>query len=292
MNSGRQLTHEAQPEPIDSDLPEGWIACTLGDHVYIAGRIGWRGLKAEEYTASGPLFLSVPNLNHGDVVDFGSVNHISQVRFDESPEIKLKEGDTLLVKDGAGIGKLGYIERLPDEATVNSSLLVVRPQSDLLISKYLFYYLKGPHFQRLAIERITGSATPHLFQKDIKLFRILVPPLAEQHRIVHRVESCLLGAYSARNHLSRVPRILKRFRQAVLTGACEGRLTADWRTEHQNVGTGSELLSMIKKARDQNCIEQGKRRISSANDLSNDEIEGDGALYVSADLKGSQSGRF
>ena len=159
------------------DLPEGWAEIELGDHVYIAGRIGWRGLKAEEYKASGPMLLSVPNLNHGDDVNFSRVNHISVVRYEESPEIQLKIGDTLLVKDGAGIGKLGFVTELPSRATVNSSLLVVRPQNGLLVSKFLFYYLKGPRFQEIALNRITGSSTPHLFQKDIKQFRVLVPPI-------------------------------------------------------------------------------------------------------------------
>jgi type I restriction enzyme, S subunit len=226
MNSVIQVTILSE----QSDLPEGWTSCNLDDHVYIAGRIGWRGLKAEEYTASGPILLSVPNLNHGDIVDFSKVNHLSSDRYDESPEIKLKEGDTLLVKDGAGIGKLGFVEHLPGEATVNSSLLVVRPHSDLLINKYLFYYLKGPQFQRLALQRITGSATPHLFQKDIKRLRILVPPPTEQRRIVERLQNCLSRASATRDHLSRVPAILKLFRQAVLAAACSGRLTEDWRS--------------------------------------------------------------
>src|ERR1022692_770005 len=262
IESGTQIVLEPQPELVDADLPEGWVRCTLGDHVYIAGRIGWRGLKAEEYTPSGPLLLSVPNLNYGDAVDFQRVNHISRVRYEESPEIKLKEGDTILVKDGAGIGKLGYVERLPGEATVNSSLLVVRPQSDLLTSKYLFYYLKGPAFQRLANERITGSATPHLFQKDIKLMCILAPPPDEQRRIVHKVEGCLSGVVALRDRLSPLPAILKRFRQSALASAWSGRLTEDWRDAHSNVAeNGTALAKRISETRLSTKSERVRQRI-------------------------------
>ncbi len=186
----RAPTPQAKAEELDrdTDLPEGWVDIELGDHLYIAGRIGWRGLKAEEYTPSGPILLSVPNLNHGDYVDFANVNHISVARYDESPEIQLKVGDTLLVKDGAGIGKLGYVAHLPAKSTVNSSLLVIRPTNPLLSHEYLFYYLKGPSFQQIALQRITGSSTPHLFQKDIKRFRVLAPPFPEQQRIVSKVQ--------------------------------------------------------------------------------------------------------
>jgi type I restriction enzyme, S subunit len=56
-----------------------------------------------------------------------------------------------------------------------------------------------------------------------------LPPLAEQKRIVAKVEELLERANAARERLRRVPEILKRFRQAVLAEACSGQLTEDWR---------------------------------------------------------------
>jgi len=219
-------------------LAKGWVEIELGDHVYIAGRIGWRGLKAEEYTPVGPILLSVPNLNHGDKVNFGRVYHITQARYDESREIQLIVGDTLLVKDGAGIGKLGFVENLPGPTTVNSSLLVVRPANELLTNNYLFYYLKGPKFQEIALQRITGSATPHLFQKDIKKLQVLVPPRNEQRRIVAKLETLLSKVDVSQQRLAKIPALLKRFRQSVLAAACSGRLTADWRGNDESADDG------------------------------------------------------
>ncbi|HLG98889.1 MAG TPA: restriction endonuclease subunit S [Bryobacteraceae bacterium] len=227
------------------ELPEGWAEIELEDHIYIAGRIGWRGLKAEEYTPTGPILISVPNLNYGDEVNFSKVYHISDSRYDESPEIKLQVGDTLLVKDGAGIGKLGYVADLPGKATVNSSLLVVRPRDQLLSHRYLFYYLKGPRFQEIALQRITGSTTPHLFQKDIKQFKILVPPLHEQGRIAGRIAVFADQANACCGRLSKVPKILKAFRQSVLAAACCGRLTEDWRDSRSSKDTAAALLEEI-----------------------------------------------
>lgn len=232
----------------DSKLPEGWVSITLEDHIYIAGRIGWRGLKAEEYKSSGPMLVSVPNLNHGDLVDFGTVDHISVARYEESPEIQLHTDDILLAKDGAGIGKLGYVGELTSKATINSSLLLIRPGDQLLLPRYLFYFLKGPEFQSIALNRITGSATPHLFQKDIKLFPVLVPPLPEQSRIVTKVEHSLNRVKTLRGMLARSASILKTFRQAVLAAACSGRLTEDWREKHQ-CEPASSLLKRILEER-------------------------------------------
>jgi type I restriction enzyme S subunit len=171
----------------DQELPDSWATAKLDNLIYIAGRIGWRGLKADEYTQDGPLFLSVYNLNYGEAVDYRDAYHVSRKRYEESPEIMLRNEDILLAKDGAGIGKVGIIKELPKEATINSSLLLIRAL-EAFVPKYLFYFLAGPELQMLAKQRIAGSATPHLFQKDIRQFYLSVPPLAEQTRIVAEVE--------------------------------------------------------------------------------------------------------
>ena len=204
-------------------IPPGWAYGKLEHLIYIAGRIGWRGLKADEYTQDGPLLLSVYNLNKGDYVDFNDVYHISQERYDESPEIMLRENDILLTKDGAGIGKIGIVKNLPGPATVNSSLLVIRA-SGIFVPEFLFYLLKGPRMQDIVRARITGSATPHLFQRDIKQFTLLIPPLAEQRRIVAKIEELFTQLEAGTAALRRVQAGLKRYKASVLKAACEGRL--------------------------------------------------------------------
>jgi len=203
---------------------KSWINVRLDRLIYIAGRIGWRGLKAEEYTDKGPLFLSVHALNYGEEVRYDQANHISQERYVESPEIMLCENDILLCKDGAGIGKIGVIKNLPGKATVNSSLLVIRAQEEAFISKFLFYFLSGPDLQRIVKERITGSATPHLFQRDIKQFVLSVPPLAEQIEIVNRIESHFSVVEGINYQVDSELQRANRLRQSILKNAFSGHL--------------------------------------------------------------------
>jgi len=216
----------------ESKLPEGWASVVLEDFIYIAARIGWRGLKRSEYTSSGPLLLAVKDIQEDGLVDYNGISdHLDDFRYDESPEIQLKENDVLITKDGT-IGKIGYVHNLPQKSTTNSSILVVRP-CNAIDTKYLFYYFRSPFFQTIVQEKITGSAVPHLFQKDIKKFKVFIPPLAEQRRIVAAVEALLARVNASRERLDRVPGLLKAFRQAVLAAAYDGRLTENWRTERQ-----------------------------------------------------------
>ncbi len=209
---------------------ETWTDTKLENLIYISGRIGWKGLTHDEYVDSGPAFLSVHSLNYGDVVDFRHAFHIPQWRYDESPEIQLKENDILLAKDGAGIGKIGIIKDLDQQATVNTSLLVIR-SLEAFLPEYLFYYLKGPTMQDIAQKRIMGSATPHLFQKDIKQFTLSVPPIEEQKEIVSILKKKFeeLERYRSKiEHISKIRQILLKnldsINASVLNSAFSGKL--------------------------------------------------------------------
>ena len=221
-------------------LPPGWVESRIGNLLYFAGRIGWKGLKAEEYTEEGPLFLSVYNLNDGDEVTYNRVYHITKERYEESPEIMVQAGDVLLTKDGAGIGKLGYVKELPQEATINSSLLLIRP-GEVADSKYVFYLLSGPELQKIVRERITGSATPHLFQRDIKEFLIPVPPMEEQKEIVSILDDILSKEYQAYDAAKTLIEQVDIMKKSILAKAFRGELGTNDPTE----GSSVELLKQI-----------------------------------------------
>lgn len=175
---------------VPFDIPSNWKWCSLGELAILNARIGWKGLNASEYKKEGPLFLSVHSLNYGDYVDYAQAFHISQERYDESPEIMLKNNDILICKDGAGIGKLGIVKDLKEQATTNSSLLVIRCFNNLHV-KFIYYYLISEHFQRIVNAKIMGATTPHLYQRDLVHFYVALPPLAEQHRIVQKLDELM-----------------------------------------------------------------------------------------------------
>ena len=180
-----------------SNVSTGWKTKRLCELAELAGRIGWRGLTAKEYTETGPLFLSVHSLNYGDFVDFRDAFHITQTRYDESPEIMLQSGDILICKDGAGIGKLGIIADLPSQATINSSLLMIRPGQSIL-PKYLYHCLSSPYFQQIVLSRLNGATTPHLYQRDINDFPVHFPSLDEQERITAVLDEAFEGIATAK----------------------------------------------------------------------------------------------
>jgi type I restriction enzyme S subunit len=101
----------------------------------------------------------------------------------------------------------------------------------------------------------TGSTIKHFPQVAVRRYSLPLPPLAEQRRIVEKVEALLAQVNATRARLAKVATILKRFRQSILSAACSGRLTDiceddEWAsTDLQSIamiGTGSTPLRSNK----------------------------------------------
>lgn len=160
-------------------IPEAWRYSRLGYESYIRARLGWKGLKADEYVDEGYAFISAFNIQESKLV-WEPLNYITKERYDESPEIQLNVGDIIIVKDGAGVGKCARVDSLPLGGTApNSSIGVITPYDDLEY-RYLYYYLQSAIFSNFVMKLLNGMGVPHLTQEVLRKINILVPPKEEQ----------------------------------------------------------------------------------------------------------------
>ena len=163
-------------------IPKKWSVVRFMKVNYVRARLGWKGLKAEEYVDVGYPFLAAYHIVNGHLC-WENLNCITKERYDESPEIKLSIGDLVLVKDGAGIGKCARIDDMPlGEATVNSSLSVITPNK-LLDYRYEYYYFMSPLFQNIIARLKNGMGVPHLTQESMKDIYLPLPSKKEQQAI-------------------------------------------------------------------------------------------------------------
>lgn len=181
VTKGLNLDAEMKDSGIDGAgvTPSHWKTTRLCYECYIRARLGWRGLKADEYVDEGYAFISAFNIQNGKLV-WTPLNYITKERFDESPEIKLHSGDVLIVKDGAGVGKCARVDDLPMGGTApNSSIAVITPSKNLDY-RYVCYYLQSAVFNNFVSLLYNGMGVPHLTQEVMSKIKILVPPLKEQ----------------------------------------------------------------------------------------------------------------
>ena len=169
-------------------IPKKWSVVRFMKVNYVRARLGWKGLKAEEYVDVGYPFLAAYHIVNNHLC-WESLNCITKERYDESPEIKLSIGDLVLVKDGAGIGKCARIDEMPlGEATVNSSLSVITPNK-LLDYRYEYYYFMSPLFQNIIARLKNGMGVPHLTQESMKDIYLPLPSKKEQQAIADYLDN-------------------------------------------------------------------------------------------------------
>ncbi len=161
-------------------MSEVWQISSLGKHCYIKARIGWRGLSASEYTEDGPYLIAGKHVDNG-VINWEKCDHITNFRYRESWEIVLKDGDVILTKDGT-IGRVARIDKLPSEATINGTMMLLRPKATLDY-RFLYHVLNGQRFKKLVEDKVSGSSIPHIFQRDMVTLSVSFPPLDHQKQI-------------------------------------------------------------------------------------------------------------
>ena len=177
LNNKINANLEQQIEALLMDYisSENSTSVKLGDYLYIKGRIGWKGLKKEEYLKESRYRIINGETLTKSGIDWNKAGYISEERYIESPEIMLQVGDILLSKDGT-IGKLGYVDTLELPTSVASGIFVIRNNNPEVISTvFIYFLLKSKFFNSFIAARTEGSVIPHLYQKDFMDFEFSLP---------------------------------------------------------------------------------------------------------------------
>ena len=162
-------------------IPEEWEVIKVKFFTYMKGRIGWQGLKADEFIDEGPYLVTGTDFKNGRV-NWDTAYHISQKRYEQAPEIQLKQGDLLVTKDGT-VGKLALIDELPDSASLNSHLLGLRPLVNRYDNHFLYYVLSSLEFKNYFQKVSIGSTMDSLSQEKMGEFIFALPNINVQNSI-------------------------------------------------------------------------------------------------------------
>jgi type I restriction enzyme S subunit len=188
---------------------------------------------------------------------------------------KIAKRDVLVVKDGATTGKTGFVsDTFPfSEAAVNEHVFILRIFEGLTEPKYLFYWMQSSFGQDCVRENFQGTAQGGINTTFVKNSSYPLPPFHEQIRIVAKLEELFARLDAGVEGLRKVKAQLKRYRQAVLKYAFEGKLTEKWRKNHRDlIEPASQLVKSIIKGNlaeweNDQLLQVKKSRQDQKNDL-------------------------
>ena len=231
-------------------LPENWC-WTRMQEIAQWGSGGTPSRKVSGYYNGNISWVKTGELNNDFI--FETEEHITQEAISHS-SAKIYPTDTVVIAMyGATIGKVGI---LGISAATNQACAcaIAKPSTDY---KYLFYYAQSQKDD--FIKKGKGGAQPNISQEIIKFHQFPLPPLAEQRRIVDRIESLFAKLDEAKEKAQTVVDSFETRKAAILHKAFTGELTAKWREEH---GVGMEswekhLLSTVSSL--QTGLMKGKK---------------------------------
>ena len=165
------------------DIPEHWSTIRIKFSTYVKGRIGWHGLKSDEFTDKGAYLVTGTDFESNQI-DWSRCYHVSLERYVQDPYIQLQNGDLLITKDGT-IGKTAIVFGLQGYATLNSGVFLTRPLRQDYLPEFLCWVLNSNCFYDYVNLSQTGTTINHLYQWTFENFAFQLPPIAEQKLIVH-----------------------------------------------------------------------------------------------------------
>lgn len=221
-----------------SDLPKGWVEEPLSEvcelitdgthHSPSNGAVGeFKYVTAKNIRKYG---LDLSNITYVDAATHREI-------YKRCP---VKPGDVLYIKDGATTG-LAIVNPLEEEFSMLSSVALLRPAGTLLNAHFLRHQLNSRALRERMTGDMTGSAIRRLTLTTIGRQEVAVPPLAEQKRIVAKLDALNAKSARARTELARIETLVSRYKQAVLTSIVTNRTldAAHYDLKHLTLKIGS-----------------------------------------------------
>ena len=154
---------------------DDWEQRKLGELIRLNGRIGFRGYTEKDIVSKddgGVLTFSPTNIVDNKLITNCKNTYITRVKYEESPEIKIHNGDILFVKTGSTLGKSALVTGISEDATLNPQVVVMR--ADNTNVKFLASML----ITTLIISQVNsakiGGAVPTLTETRIKDFNVFI----------------------------------------------------------------------------------------------------------------------
>ena len=127
-------------------------------------------------------FISAKDINEFGINYFGARRITKDSYIESHQRTQLAINDILITNSGT-IGKMCIVRNIPYETTFQKSVAIIKPKSDVIIPRFLFYYLLGN--KNKLINLANGSTQKNLLLKDIRSFEVDVPSFIEQQHIVN-----------------------------------------------------------------------------------------------------------
>lgn len=197
-----------------SGLPAGW------DKVFVTKIVVLHDARRVPLNASQRVEMKglIPYYGANGLVDY-----VNDYLFD---------GEYVLLAEDGGYfddPRRGVAYEVSGKFWVNNHAHILQPLGGIS-TRFLRHQLNAINW----LPYVGGSTRLKLTQEGLRQAQVPLPPLPEQWRIVAKIDSLTGKSRRARDHLDHIPRLVEKYKQAILAAAFRGDLTREWRAKHQH----------------------------------------------------------
>ena len=259
VKEGKLKKKDLEETPISEDekpfeIPESWEWVRLGDTCTIKGgkRIPVGYTFADSKT--NHIYIRVSDMKRGTIVD-DDLHYISDEVYNKISQYIITSNDLYMTIVGATIGKCGIVPEFFSNHNLTENAARIIPYT---IDKYFLLYCLNTNFcQSQFVDKTNQVGVQKMALTRFSVSLIPLPPLAEQKRIVAKIEELLpkVEEYGkAQDALNKLNEELpEKLKKSVLQEAIEGRLVP----QDPNDEPASVLLDKIRAEKKQ-LVKEGK----------------------------------
>ena len=202
------------------EIPENWEWVRLGD---IVSKITDGTHHSPVNTEKGDfLYVTAKNIKDNGI----ALDNVTYVSADIHNEIFARcnpeKGDVLLIKDGATTG-IVTVNGLETPFSLLSSVALIKP-GVFIESWFLAFVIRSNLFNQMIRNQMKGVGITRITLKQIENFILPLPPLAEQQRIVAKIEEAFAEIDAIEKNKELLKTHIKQTRQKILDLAIHGKL--------------------------------------------------------------------
>jgi type I restriction enzyme, S subunit len=213
-----------------SELPHGWTRATIEQ---LAGARGlttdgdW--IETKDQDPDGEVRL----IQLADIGD--GVFRDRSARFVTSDTARrlnctlLEKDDLLIARMPDPLGRACIFPGLGQPAITAVDVFIWRQSLGGPSARWLMHFVNCAPVRSLIAQQAGGTTRQRISGGRVKQLVLPVPPLAEQQRIVAKIDSLSAKSRRARDQLDHIPRLVEKYKQVILAVGYRGELTQDWR---------------------------------------------------------------
>lgn len=245
------------------NIPESWAEVKIGDvsKEQTLGLVRSAIMQSEDHP--------YPYVKMGDITMDGRLLIEQLISVDASDEelerFRIEEGDFLFNTRNSQklVGKSCCVGKLLNQNTLFNNNILRARFFEGLSSNYVSYMFKTREIQHELTLRNRGTTNVSaIYAKDFNTIRLPLPPLKEQERIVHKIETCFGKIESAEQNLNKAEILLSKYRESLLAKAFRGELIP----QDANDEPASVLLEKIREEREKNQTGKKKQEFAPISD--------------------------